>query len=188
MPNKFAEKQPTRSHTGRRWISTCCIRNVFTLKYVHVWKCKAPSGWRKCRNRRHSNCWDLAPLGAHPLISLQILSGAAGPRTPYPCLRTMLRTEFPFYSVHYQNIPGKKALSAMTFWDWTPATNNIFLSIIAVKIIFKEMVQKEIWKSAVRNQWNQEMEMDGWTLWDCYRQLWFSEICWVAVLLAWEIH
>lgn len=60
------------SHWRRR-VSTCCIRNVFTLKYVPFWKGKAASGWRNCRNGRNSSCWDLTPLGVHPLMSLQTL-------------------------------------------------------------------------------------------------------------------
>lgn len=72
----------------------------------------------------------------------------------------------------------RRLLLLHLFGDWTPAANNIFLSVIAVK--------KK--KNPEGNLKSQEMEMNGWTLWDCYRQLWFSELCWAAALLAWEIH
>lgn len=140
--------------------------------------------WKKRRLLRP----DQRVVGAHPSVSLQtFFQGLLGQGTLCQCLGTGSRTELTFFPLYTTKIVlEERLLLQRLFRDWTPAANNIFLSVIAVQK--KKKIQKEIWKSAVRSQWGQEMEMDGWTLCDCYRQLWFSKICWAAALLVWEIH
>lgn len=122
----------------RSWVSTCCIRNMFTLKYVYVWKGKAPSEWRKCRSRRHSSCWDLTPLGAHPLMSLQTLSREWLGQGHLVLVSGHCWGQSFHFTLYTTKIFLGKTLCLQWLWDWTLAANNIFLSIIAVKIIFKK--------------------------------------------------
>lgn len=71
-------------------------------------------------------------VGAHPSTSLHSLSGAAG--SLCPCLGTASRAELIFFPLYTTNIVlEERLLLQHLFGDWTPAANNIFLSIIAVQ-------------------------------------------------------